>query len=105
MLLTGLCKNEGSGIRRKDVDLAGDVLVIPETKGNKPYSLPITESMREILERRCGGLDVDTALFAGLSADHVTGMAERAGAPAFTSHDLRKLLASVGRGWVLVMRF
>lgn len=35
-------------------------------------------------------------MFDGLSADHVTEMAKRAGAPEFTLHDLRKLLASVG---------
>lgn len=96
MLLTGLRKNEGSGIRRKDVDLDGGVLVIPETKGGKPHSLPITEPMREILKRRCDGLEGDARLFEGLAADHVTEMAERAGAPAFTLHDLRKLLASAG---------
>ncbi|MFM0607653.1 integrase family protein [Paraburkholderia sediminicola] len=96
ILLTGLRKNEGGDIKRKDVDLAGGVLVIPETKGNKPHSLPITEPVREILERRCDGLEVDARLFDGLSADHVTEMAKRAGAPAFTLHDLRKLLASVG---------
>jgi len=35
-------------------------------------------------------------LFEGLSADHVTEMAVRSGAPVFTLHDLRKLLVSVG---------
>ncbi|AJZ58716.1 phage integrase family protein [Paraburkholderia fungorum] len=96
ILLTGLRKNEGGGIRRQDVDLAGGVLVIRETKGNKSHSLPITELMREILERRCEGLEPGGRLFDGLSVDHVTEMAERVGAPAFTLHDQRKLLASVG---------
>lgn len=36
LLLTGLRKNEGSGIRRRDVDLVAGVLLIPETKGRKP---------------------------------------------------------------------
>ncbi|WP_231663231.1 tyrosine-type recombinase/integrase [Ralstonia solanacearum] len=96
LLLTGLRKNEGSGIRRRDVDLVTNVLVIPETKGKKPHALPITVPMREILERRCEGLDPDLRLFDGLSADHVTEMAKRAGTPDFTLHDLRKLIASVG---------
>lgn len=96
MLLTGLRKNEGSGIHRRDVDLEANLLLIPETKGKKPHTLPITEHMREILDRRCEGLNPDQRLFDGLSADHVTEMAQRGGAPDFTLHDLRKLLASVG---------
>ncbi|OXI91590.1 hypothetical protein CFB40_02445 [Burkholderia sp. AU31652] len=96
MLLTGLRKNEGTGIKRQDVDLVAGVLNIPETKGRKPHTLPITELMREILETRCDGLEPGAMLFDGVSADHVTEMAERTGAPTFTLHDLRKLLASVG---------
>ncbi|KVN75932.1 hypothetical protein WT15_20525 [Burkholderia stagnalis] len=96
ILLTGLRKNEGSVIKREDVDLAGMAVTIPATKGKKPHTLPITEPLREILERRCKGLERRARLFEGLSVDHVTEMAERAGAPTFTLHDLRKLLASAG---------
>ncbi|WP_423370152.1 site-specific integrase [Burkholderia sp. LMG 32019] len=96
ILLTGLRKNEGGEIKRADVDLKQMVITIPETKGRKPHTLPITEMMREILERRCKGLESSSRLFEGVSVDHVTEMAERAGAPAFTLHDLRKLVASVG---------
>jgi integrase len=95
LLLTGLRKNEGVGIRRRDVDFAKGVLLIPETKGKRPHSLPMTPLMRDVLERRCDGREPDDRLFEGLSADHVTEMAVRAGAPQFTLHDLRKLLASV----------
>ncbi|MCP3725411.1 tyrosine-type recombinase/integrase [Paraburkholderia sp. CNPSo 3272] len=95
LLLTGLRKNEGTGIRRRDVDFTADTLLIPETKGKRPHSLPITPLIREVLERRCESLDATDRLFDGLSADHVTEMAMRAGAPDFTLHDLRKLLASV----------
>ena len=96
ILLTGLRKNEARAIRRQDVDLAECVILIPETKGKKPHSLPITDHMLEILARRCERLDPDEWLFKNLSADHVTEMAIRAGTPVFTLHDLRKLVASVG---------
>ncbi|NHV31741.1 integrase family protein [Burkholderia sp. D-99] len=96
VLLTGLRKNEASEIKRADVDMAGLVLTVPDTKGKKPHTLPITEPMREILERRAARGGAEVRLFGGMSADHVTEMAERAGAPTFTLHDLRKLLASVG---------
>src|SRR5690349_11214303 len=94
--LTGLRKNEARAIQCRDVDWAGNTLTIPETKGKKPHSLPITLHVRQVLERRCAGLKPGDNLFEGLSADHVTEMAERAGAASFTLHDLRKLLASVG---------
>lgn len=96
MMLTGLRRNEGTGIRRRDVDFDQDMLTIPDTKNGKPQSLPITEAMREFLERRCTGLEPAGLLFAGVSAEHVAEMAQRAGAPVFTLHDLRKQLASVG---------
>ena len=66
------------------------------TKNGKPHSLPITPLMREILERRCLGLQPDAELFAGVSAEHVHSMAMRLGAPKFMLHDLRKLVATVG---------
>ncbi|WP_175106781.1 tyrosine-type recombinase/integrase [Pararobbsia alpina] len=94
--LTGLRKNEGRAVRCCDVDFASGVLTIPETKGKRPHSLPITIQMRQVLDRRCAGLRPEHQLFDGLSADHVTEMAKRSGAPEFTLHDLRKLLASVG---------
>ena len=52
--------------------------------------------MREILERRCAGLQADDELFAGVSADHVAEMAMRMGSPRFMLHDLRKLVATAG---------
>jgi integrase len=94
--LTGLRKNEARAVRCRDVDFVVGVLTIPETKGKRPQTLPVTAQMRLILDRRCEGLNPDHYLFDGLSADHVTEMAVRAGAPDFTLHDLRKLLASVG---------
>lgn len=66
------------------------------TKNGKPHSLPITQLMREILERRCIGLAEEDELFAGVSAEHIHQMAMRLGAPRFMLHDLRKLVATVG---------
>ncbi|WP_187645113.1 tyrosine-type recombinase/integrase [Cupriavidus campinensis] len=96
VLFTGLRKNECGSILREHVDLHGSVLLIPDTKGGKPHTLPITESMKEILVRRCVACQSGTRLFERLSVDHVAEMALRAGAPAFTLHDLRKLVATVG---------
>lgn len=95
-LYTGLRRNECRELRREQIDLAKGVLSLPDTKNGKPHSLPITPLMREILERRCEGLDDQDELFAGVSAEHLSGMAMRAGAPRFMLHDLRKLVATVG---------
>lgn len=95
-LYTGLRRNECRELTRKQIDLSSGVLSIPMTKNGKPHSLPITPLMREILERRCEGLDPGDELFAGVSAEHLSNMATRAGAPRFMLHDLRKLVATVG---------
>jgi len=95
-LFTGLRRNEGRELQRQQIDLTGGVLSIPDTKNGKPHSLPITPMMREILERRCLGLDAGEQLFKGVSAEHVHSMAMRLGSPRFMLHDLRKLVATVG---------
>ena len=96
VLYTGLRRGEARQLCRDQIDLARGVLSVPETKNGKAHSLPITPLMREILARRCEGLKPGNELFAGVSADHLSKMAERAGAPRFMLHDLRKLLATVG---------
>lgn len=53
--------------------------------------------MKAILERRCVGLEAEDLLFKGVSAEHVSVMAQRQGAPRFMLHDLRKMLATVGQ--------
>ncbi len=95
-LYTGLRRNEGRELQRKQIDLAGGVLVIPMTKNGKPHSLPITPMMREILERCCAGLKPDDELIKGVSAEHISEMTMRFGSPRFMLHDLRKVMATVG---------
>ena len=95
-LYTGLRRNEGRELQRKQIDLTGGVMSIPMTKNGKPHTLPITPMMREILERRCLGLKPDDELFKGVSAEHLYNMAMRVGSPRFMLHDLRKMMATVG---------
>ena len=95
-LYTGLRRTECRELQRQHVDLATGVLMVPMTKNGKSHSLPITPLMREILERRCEGLEPGAELFARVSADHLARAAMVAGAPRFMLHDLRKMLATVG---------
>lgn len=96
VLYTGFRRDEARKLHRNQIDLAGGVLSVPETKNGRPHSLPITPRMHDILERRCAGLRPDEELFGGVAADHVSKMMMRVGAPAFMLHDLRKMLATVG---------
>lgn len=96
LMLSGLRRNEGIEIRRRDVDWDKAELTVPNTKNGKPHTLPITKAMQEILQRRCEGLEPASLLFGGVSAEHVAEMAQRASAPVFSLHDLRKQLATVG---------
>ena len=96
-LYTGLRRTECRELQRQHVDLTTGVLVVPMTKNGKAHTLPITPLMREILERRCEGLEPGAELFGGVSADHVSRSAMVVGAPRFMLHDLRKMLATVGQ--------
>lgn len=95
-LYTGLRRNECRELQRQQIDLTKSVMSVPMTKNGNPHSLPITPMMREILERRCLGLEPGDVLFKGVSAEHVHSMAMRLGAPRFMLHDLRKMVATVG---------
>lgn len=93
---TGLRRNECADMTCRQVDFERGQILVPETKTGRPHSLPITHRLRNILDRRCSGLADNDRLFAGVAADHLSDMAERAGAPEFMLHDLRKLLATTG---------
>ena len=96
-LLTGMRKNEVRGLRTCDVDLQERALRVPETKNGRPHSLPISDVLHALLEPLCASVDPAAQIFAGVSADHASEMAQRVGAPKFMLHDLRKLLATTGQ--------
>lgn len=77
LLYTRLRRNEASMMKHSQVRWDDGTIFIPDTENGRPHTLPITNRMRPILERRCVGLEPDTRLFAGLAADHVATMAVR----------------------------
>lgn len=95
LALTGLRRNEGGMLSRREVDLERGLITIDDTKNGVQHSLPITPAMLPILERRLRVSDADK-LFPGVALEHLAKMAVRAGAPNFMLHDLRKMLASMG---------
>ena len=96
LAFTGLRRDECRFIRKEHVDWDAGLLHIPKTKNGDPHALSLTPRIQDILVRRCDGLSANDELFLGVSAEHVAEMANRAGAPKFMLHDLRKLLATMG---------
>ncbi|MDS4027480.1 MAG: integrase family protein [Candidatus Contendobacter sp.] len=52
LLLTGLRKNEGAGLRWLHVDLAAKTLHVPETKNRRPLTLPLSDYLADLLAAR-----------------------------------------------------
>ncbi|MFZ6754172.1 site-specific integrase [Undibacterium sp. Dicai25W] len=96
LAMTGLRRNEGWSIKKKQVDFINGILHIPDTKTGRPHSLPLTPMLRNLLITCCNGMNDEQLLFDGVSGEHLASMAERAGAPKFMLHDLRKMLATTG---------
>jgi len=94
--MTGLRKEECKNIQVNRIDFDEMVLHILDTKNGDAHSLPITQPMNNILSRRSKGLKDTDYIFEGMSSEHIAEMAQRAGAPDFMLHDLRKMLATKG---------
>lgn len=52
LLLTGLRKNEAISLSWNNVDMKDKSFTIPDTKNDKPHSLPMSDMIFEIFERR-----------------------------------------------------
>lgn len=52
LLLTGLRKNEGAGLRWAHVDLTAQTLHVPETKNRRPLTLPLSDYLAALLAAR-----------------------------------------------------
>ena len=52
LLFTGLRRSEASRMTWNDVDMTEGTFVIPDTKNREPHHLPMSDFIREILERR-----------------------------------------------------
>ncbi|MDG4561172.1 MAG: tyrosine-type recombinase/integrase, partial [Candidatus Competibacter sp.] len=52
LLLTGLRKSEGAGLRWEHIDMTGRTLHVPETKNRRPHTLPLSGALVELLAAR-----------------------------------------------------
>lgn len=52
LLFTGLRRSEASRLTWGDVDMTGEIFVIPDTKNREPHHLPLSDFLKALLERR-----------------------------------------------------
>jgi integrase len=51
-MLTGLRRREVSSIEQADINRRRKTILIPDNKSKRPYSIPMTDPLKEILDRR-----------------------------------------------------
>jgi integrase len=107
VLLTGLRKNEALKLAWRDVDLEGRTLRVPRTKNGRPHELPLSDYLFELLDGRREIAKASPWVFPGLDLKCAMVEPKRSieqaiarGAPAFTSHDLRRTFATIVSGYL-----
>ncbi|MBX3097898.1 MAG: tyrosine-type recombinase/integrase, partial [Fimbriimonadaceae bacterium] len=104
LLHTGLRRSEGALLKWTDIDLASDTLTICDTKNGSDHTLPLTTSMREILNRRRDATPDSVFVFAATRGSGKRSYREPRGiltairastGIAFSCHDLRRTFISI----------
>lgn len=101
LLFTGLRRNEGTQLSWDDIDFGARCLTIADTKNRLPHTLPLTDYLLEILQRR-RAVATGKYVFTGNSTynriveprkvmQHVTAES----GIAFTLHDLRRTFITI----------
>jgi len=101
LLLTGLRRGEGLGLRWSDIDLEARTLSITETKNREPLLLPLSDFLAELFTERRRLVDGEW-VFPG-TGEHGRLMEPRpqmrritkVSGVAFTLHDLRRTFITV----------
>jgi integrase len=101
LALTGCRKSEPLGLKRLDVDLERGFVTFRDTKNRKDHELPLTDTLKEILQRRLAESPKDKDLVFADRTGAVPSnlraalarMTEETGL-SFTFHDLRRLAAT-----------
>lgn len=104
LLFTGMRKTEAASLRWQDIDLKAKTLSLQDTKNREVHTLPMSDFIYELLERR-SRQKTSEYIF---SADSKTGyiyepkkailkVVALSGVP-FTLHDLRRTFATIAEG-------
>jgi integrase len=101
LLFTGLRRNEAATLRFDNIDFMDRTLTIPDTKNGEPLTLPLSDFLVELLERRAketkGGFVFPGSGKHGHLIEpkrHVQRVIKQSGVP-FMLHDLRRTFITV----------
>lgn len=96
LLFTGLRRQEAATLKWSDIDLSGRSFTIGNTKNREPLTLPLTDFLYNLLEKRKAVADSDYVFAGSGKAGYlvepraqVKRVIEVSGVP-FTLHDLRR---------------
>lgn len=105
LLLSGLRRSEGFSLLWKDIDLKGKMLIARDTKNGKDHTLPLSDYIVEILERRKAD-KINEYVFPSLTSTTghlvepkkaIASVSKKAGFKV-NAHDLRRTFMSAAAG-------
>jgi integrase len=102
LILTGLRRSEASRLAWKNVDLAHKTLTVPDPKNKQPHTLPLSDYLLRILERRSKASNGSQWVFPAESrsghledCNQAVARIVEASGVTFTPHDLRRTFLSI----------
>jgi len=96
LLFTGLRRREAAGLRWADVDLKAKTLRIPQTKSNRPLTLPLSDFVHDMLVARRAFGNAEFVFPAASKSGHIAepkfflAQVAKAGGARVSVHDLRR---------------
>jgi len=102
LLFTGLRRSEASGLTWDTVDFKDKTFTIPDTKNKEPHTLPMSDVLEEILQRRFSSTNSQWVFPSPVQQDKqlteprtaIDRVTELSGVP-FTCHDLRRTFITI----------
>ena len=102
LMFTGLRRNEASSLRWSQVDFAGRLFCVTETKNNRPLTLPLSDFLYDLLLQRKALTGNSPFVFpgkgkAGYLSEPKKGIAavSKMTEISFTAHDLRRSFITI----------
>jgi integrase len=101
VILTGLRRQEAASLRWDQVDLKAKTLRIADTKNNVPHTLPLSNHVRQLLQKRLECKDSPFVFPATSASGHFMESRKQIGkvvassGVSFTVHDLRRTFITI----------
>ena len=89
-MLTGLRRREICQIKWEDINMRRKTFIVPDNKSKRPYAVPLTGFLQDILDRRSGN---DRPFFIEEPKKFIAKVVEWSDVP-FSTHDLRRTFLS-----------